>query len=257
MNIRRLCVFLKADMRKAFKTLMAYPFSIVTNTITFTIFIMVFVVALKMLDFKATLYVLAFYPVIMITILGPKGDIEDDVKKGRFEQIYNGAYTLLEKAIINTLSSIVDMLIPVALILIIIKLRIFNLNISILNIATILLIALLNGLPLGVILLGINLKCRKTDALGNIVSLAVLAQFMIPLSNLNNTLKNIYLFLSPFGGFISFAQELLSKTQGNIFSKNILIFGIILNTVLWIAISLFIYKKNYNKARVLGTLGWY
>lgn len=253
MNIKRLYVFLKAEIRRTFKTWRAYPFSLVTNTITFTIFMMIFIVALKMMNFKEGIYVLAFYPVIMILILGPKSDIEDDIKKGRFEQIYNGAYSLLEKSMINTLSSIIDMLIPVVVILIITKLLIFNFNIAIYNIIILLLLALLNGLPLGIILLGISLKYRKIDALGNIVCFGTLVQLMMPISNLNSTLKSLYLFLSPLGGFISFADKIVSKNQSSIS----LVIGLSVNAVLWIAISLVVYKRNYNKARSLGTLVWY
>lgn len=256
MKLKRLYAFVKAEMRRRITTLKAYPFSLIVNAITFTIFILIFILALKMVGLKEGVYTLSFYPIIMTCILGPKVSVEEDIKKGRFEQVYHSAYTILEKAIVDAILSNMNILLPVFLLLIISKYFIFNIQVGLLNILFMFILIILGAVPIGIILLGINLRYRKTDAFCNIVILLALAQLMIPLNSLNDALKLLSLFVLPLGSFMAYSNIILDMNL-YIFNNNVFILGMVTNILLWTVISIIVFRMFYNQARKLGTLGWY
>jgi len=235
-----------AETKKSINLLKNYPLDIIGNTISFVIVIGAIIFAVyKFTGGIEDIKNLIIYPLLLGLIGTPSSSLREDVEIGTFEQVFNSNYTVAEILICRSLMSFIVSLFPMTIILILVKIFI-NSNTFLSPFA--ILLALVDGIGIGMILAGLTMIYRKIGSFLNLVYLLSLAEFVIP-----------HKYISPgrhiFEAFVPFSNIMLTGTRTNMTLTTLSI--AVFNTLFWSFLGYVLYKSMYNTARKAGKLGRY
>lgn len=246
---------LKIEIYKNFKDSMAYPLEFVLNTLIFIAVFTAIMFGINKIGDKSQILSFSLVPIITtVVIIGAQG-IRTDIQIGVFEQIYNSYYSLPELVITRTLVSIVFTL-PIWFVMLFIANSIFcSVNLSILFLIVNLLLVIVTGISLSMILIGLLLRFKKLDSIFNILNILLIIEVGLPFLTLTEITQKIIYVIVPFSGIIACIQS-ISSTAATFNSNNILLVSI-LNTVIYVVLSMILYRYFYNETKKKGALGVY
>jgi len=243
--INKMSVLFIAEITKLINLLKNYPLDVIGNTVSFIIAITAIIFGVYKFSNVDNVENLIIYPLLLALIGTPSSSLREDIEIGTFEQVFNSNYTIAEILICRSLISFITSFFPMTIILILVRIFI-NTN-TFLSPFTILL-TLLNGISIGMILVGLTMIYRKVGSLLNLVYLLSLIEFVIPSKYISSG-RCIFEALIPFSSVI-----LMGMSTNITFTT---LFIAIFNTLFWSFLGYILYKSMYNYARKSGKLGRY
>lgn len=244
----------KAERKKNYANIKKYPFLLITSGLAFIIFIPLIILLLKLIKLDQNAYMFAFLVTLLLTIKGPIGTYEEDIEKGRFEQIFSGIITIFNLSIIRVLFLITMTLLTSILILIICNFFAHPIGISVIKLFLIMCMFVVFGITIGYIILGLKFKYRKVAGFTDLVILIITVLFFCPFETLNPIIREVILYLVPCGSIIAYVQ---AQSGSNVFTGYQLYTGMCINFLIYLSLAFFCHRKFYKAARKNGTLGWY
>lgn len=239
----------RIEIKKSIRLLKNYPLDFIGNTISFIVVIMGIILGVYNIGNNSNISGLVVFPLLLTLVGTPSNSLREDVELGVFDQVFNSNYTIAEVLICRSLVSYIMSLLPTSIILALVKIFLVDTNIHLTVFLLIILLVLVNGISIGMVLVGLTMMYRKIGSLLNLIYLLVLAELIIPFSHFLPIYKIIFEIVAPFGSIVSIVQAT------NITFENFLVATI--NTFIWLFIGDILYKKMYNYSRVNARLGTY
>lgn len=246
---------LKEELRLTLKNLRAYPLDTVSSMLGMLILIIPLALGLKNTGNTAQLMTLIFLPLLNSVTLKTSNKVKDCTDKGILEQCFNGIYSLVDIIVINNIVNVFSSTFQTIVALIIILLSNPTLPMTIMNFIFIFATILINGFSFGLFLCGLSLVYKKLGSLNNLIGFLIFMELMLPIYSFPKVTKILFMLIAPAGGILSYAQG-LAKLEFAL-GTPLMIALVILNSFIWLVVSIYVYNTYYNKARHQGTLAYY
>lgn len=253
--LNKMIVLLKAETIREWKTVKAYPFELITGSVSFLIITVMILFGISKLGSELQMFGVIFFPMIMNLIGGMSSSIRSDVQIGTFDQVYNSSYSLFTVSLIRTLINGFFSIFISVIISVIVYLFFYRFSIGAGEVLPLFVVIILLSLSVSTILAGLTILFRKIDTLLNFINIFLLIILMLPYYHWSLATRSLFAAIVPYSGIMEYVQlSAEAKDASELFSCGILMLG---NALLWAGIAFLCYHACLKRGRASGTLGMY
>ena len=241
-----------AEWRRQWKVMTAYPFELVTSSLSFLIITFGILFGISKLGSGLQMFGVIVFPLVMNIIGGMSASIRADVQIGTFDQVYNSPYTLFQISLVRTMISSSLSLIISVLTALLVYFFFFPFHIGGGVLLYSIFVLILLSFAISSLLAAFTLLFRKIDAFLNLVNIFLLLVLTLPYYNWPSSVRQLLALILPYSGLIQYIQ---AAAEGNPSGAGL--WMMTANLLLWLLGSGLTYTASLRIARKAGTLGMY